>query len=240
MSRDLIRYILLAVFSSIFLMACNLSTAGTPSPTPTTTTTAVRPVTLTLTRKPTATPVQLTLQVTASLANCRIGPGIVYEFVNELREGRTARVVGRNGDSTWWYIRDPGNPNGYCWISANVTEVRGDTSLLPVAAAPVTSVLDVNLVVEPVRMDVDCALFPQTFFFEAQITADGPLIALWQWEASTGAVSETSTLVFEQAGTQVLNQYYQVGAPNEYWVRLHILQPNEITKQVTFRITCRE
>lgn len=229
--------VLLAGLTPIFLCACSFTPAfptSTPTLLPTSTATDAPPPTL----ASTATPVQLSLQVTDELVNCRFGPGIVYVLVNELSEGQFARVLGRNDASTWWYIRDPGNPNGFCWISANVTEVNGDADALPVIHPAGTSVTGISLTVEPNRKVVGCTQFPQTFFFEAQITANGPALVNWQWEASTGVTSDLRTLIFDEAGTKVINEYYQVGAPNDYWVKLHILSPNLLIEQANFRVSC--
>jgi hypothetical protein len=136
------------------------------------------------------------------------------------------------------YIRDPGNPNGFCWVSANVTETQGAVKELPVVQAPVSTVTKASLRAEPDRIVVKCDQFPQTIFLEAEITADGPTFVTWRWEASTGVSSDNSILVFEQAGMQVINDYYQIGAPNDYWVKLHILAPNEITEQVSVPVSC--
>lgn len=231
------RRILVAGLLSVCLGGCNTAPAS-PLPTTTGQPLIVATLTPTTTRIPTATPVQLTLRVVDRLVNCRYGPGLVYELMDELAEGQSARVLGRNGASTWWYIRDPGNPNGFCWVSSSVTEISGDAGSLPVIQAPATRVTGLRLVVEPNRIVVDCSRFPQTFFFEAQIDANGPLLANWQWEASTGVISDLRTLIFDEAGTQVINEYYQVGGPNDYWVKLHILSPNEISDQVNFRASC--
>jgi hypothetical protein len=45
-------------------------------------------------------------------------------------------------------------------------------------------------------------------------------------------------LIFEEAGTQIINDYYQVAGPNQYWVKLHILTPNERVEQVDFPVSC--
>ncbi|MBI5952590.1 MAG: SH3 domain-containing protein [Chloroflexi bacterium] len=218
---------------SVFLSAC----AGT-TPVPTATATA----TLFATPVPlptfTATPVQLDLRVTGELVNCRYGPGTVYELVNELEQGESARVVGRNDAFSWWYIRDPGNPNGYCWVSAGVTELLGTATQLPVAPAPPVSVTNATLRAEPDRIVVGCSQFPQTIFLEAEITTDGPTFVTWKWEASTGVSSEKAIMVFEGAGTQVINDYYQIGAPNDYWIRLHVLEPTELIRQVNVPVSC--
>ena len=187
---------------------------------------------------PTATPVVLSLKVTDELINCRFGPGTLYALINELHKDDSARVVGRNDTSTWWYVRDPGNPNGFCWLAASVTKIDGDADSLPIIQPPVTVVTGMDLTVDPQRIAVECTKFPQTFFFEAEVSANGPTLVNLQWEASTGMKTDIDTLVFDEAGTKTVNQYYQVSGPNDYWVKLHILNPNMLTKQINFVATC--
>jgi hypothetical protein len=232
------RRVLLTGFISTLMAACTFTASmptGTPSPTATfrvTTTPAIIPT-------PTLAPV--TLIVKDTLINCRFGPGIGYALINEISQGVSARVVGRNESLTWWYIRDPGNPNGFCWVSANVTETQGAVEELPVVQSPVATVTKAGLRAEPNRIVVkNCDQFPQTIFLEAKITTNGPTFVTWRWEASTGVSSENTILVFEQSGEQVINDYYQIGGPNEYWVKLHIFSPNEIVKQVNILVSCAQ
>ncbi|MCK6567265.1 MAG: hypothetical protein DCC59_15235 [Chloroflexi bacterium] len=187
---------------------------------------------------PAPTPVELPVDVTAELVNCRFGPGVVYLSLNEIRQGRTLVAVGRDESFSWWLVEDPINPGGFCWVSAEVTDEKGDVSQLPVAPAPTVTVTKLALRVEPNRIFVDCDQFPQTVFFEAEITANGPTLVAWQWEASTGVVSDVGALVYEESGTQVINEFYRINAPNEYWVKLKILSPNELTEQVAFPVSC--
>ena len=234
------RFVLIGVVS-ILLMACAITT---PTPTATythtvtyTPTATFRP-TFTPTLTPTTTPARVTLTVKGTLVNCRLGPGVRYELVNELSQGESARVAGRNELSTWWYVRDPGNPNGFCWVSADVTETNGEVDQLPVIQSPITTVTGVSLRVEPNRIVVNCDQFPQTVFLEAEVTSNGPTYVTWRWEASTGVSSTDTILVFEEAGTQIINDYYQIGTPNEYWVKLHITAPNEWIEEVKFPVSC--
>src|SRR3972149_1570906 len=125
------RVLLAGQMISIFLYACTLGNVPL-TPTPTFKATSTPSSTPLPVLSPTATLVQLTLQVVDELVNCRFGPGTVYELVDELSEGQSARVLGRNDTSTWWFIRDPGNPDGYCWVSANVTEINGDAGDLTI------------------------------------------------------------------------------------------------------------
>lgn len=225
--------VLLTGLVSIFLSACVVAT-----PMPTALPTATSFPTPIPTFTPTAAPARVDLRVTGELVNCRFGPGTVYELINELRMGETARVVGRDQSFSWWYIRDPGNPDGFCWVSADVTEIEGTVEELPVVSAPVTTVTKVTLRAEPERIVVGCGQFPQTIFLEAELTTNGPTFVTWKWEASTGVSSENTIMVFEGAGTQLINDYYQIGTPNEYWIKLHILEPNQITRQVNIPVSC--
>ncbi|MDO9303323.1 MAG: hypothetical protein Q7T89_18175 [Anaerolineales bacterium] len=229
------RRVLLTGLVSILLAAC---TSIAPEPTATPIPTAIFSPTPTPAITPTVTPARVTLTVKDTLVNCRFGPGTGYALINELSQNVSARVIGRNESSTWWYIRDPGNPNGFCWISANVTETQGAVEELPVVQSPVTAVTKASLRAEPDRIVVNCDQFPQTIFLEAEVTTDGPAFVTWRWEASTGVSSDNVILVFDQAGKQVINDYYQIGAPNEYWIKLHITTPNEIIEQVNIPVSC--
>ncbi len=225
------RRVLLTGLIFIFLIACM-------SATPTVVPTATIARTSTPSWTPTATPAIVDLHVKDKLVNCRFGPGTVYELVSELNEGQSVHAIGRDESSTWWYIRDPGNPDGLCWVSRNVTEVQGVEAELPVVSAPVSFVTKAKLRAEPDRISVNCDKFPQTIFLEAEITTNGPTFVTWRWEASTGVSSENAILVFEESGTKIINDYYQVGRPDDYWIKLHILQPNEIIEQVTVPASC--
>ncbi len=218
---------------SVLLSAC---AAATPTPMAATPTQTSPPPVPTLT--PTAAPPKVELRAKAEVVNCRFGPGTVYELINELSGGQSARVVGRDESSTWWYVRDPGNPNGFCWVSSDVTEIEGETQKLPVESAPVVTVIDTTLRAEPTRIVVGCDQFPQTIFLEAEITTNGPAFVTWKWEASTGVSSQEVIMVFEQAGTQLINDYYQIGAPGDYWIRLNLLAPNQIIREVKVPVTC--
>lgn len=231
------RRVLLTGLILTLLTACAFA-APEPTVTPAPTLTATFSPTLTPTLVPTATLANVTLTVKDTLINCRFGPGVGYALINEISQGVSARVIGRNEASTWWYIRDPGNPDGRCWVAASLTEIRGATDQLPMMQSPVPTVTNISLRVEPTRIVVNCDQFPQTVFFEAEVTTNGPTYMTWRWEVSTGVSSNDSVLVFEESGTKILNEYYQIAAPNEYWIQLHILTPNESVTQVTFPVSC--
>jgi hypothetical protein len=222
---------------AIMLAACG-QTPTEPAPPPTPSATVVPSAVPSPAVTATPTLPQVTVQLKTERVNCRIGPGTVYQLVNEISQGRSLRAVGRNESSNWWYVSDPGNPGGSCWVSADVTEAQGEAEQLPVIPPPFVTVTKVDLRVEPNRILVGCSQFPQTVFFEAQVTTNGPTLLTWKWEASTGVVSDVGSLVFEEAGTQAINEYYRINGPNDYWVKLYILTPNERVEQVNFPVNC--
>ena len=57
--------------------------------------------------------------------NVRSGPGTHYEPpLGLLPAGTTVEIVGRNSDSSWWYIAFPGDPEQRGWISADFTTAQ--------------------------------------------------------------------------------------------------------------------
>lgn len=133
-------------FLLVFLTGCNLATSA-PTVMPAFTPTPEQ----TSTPAPTSTsvPVEFAVRVNAELVNCRFGPGIMYVLVNEFHRDQSLRAVGRNNSSTWLYVRDPGNPGGFCWVSASVIETQGQVSQLSVTPPPFVTVTDVSLRAEP-------------------------------------------------------------------------------------------
>jgi len=76
--------------------------------------------------------------VTALLnANCRFGPGMVYDVIAYMLEGQTAPIEGRNAESTWWYIRRVDGV-GHCWIWEGLVTLSGDLSGVPIVPSPPT------------------------------------------------------------------------------------------------------
>ena len=58
--------------------------------------------------------------------NCRFGPATSYAVIGALLLGRQAEIIGRNTDSTWWYVRNPSDPSTSCWLSAEFVQTVGD------------------------------------------------------------------------------------------------------------------
>ena len=236
----------LAVALMLATLACGLSSGQTSTPLPT-----ASAATVSATSPP--TPIQtyvlpsITPSPTSTLAfatpkeqrlNCRYGPGTVYAIVGAVEVGQSAQIAAQSEGGAWWNIHDPGNPGGFCWVLAELTDTSGNLSGVPVLPPPAVSVSKIEMSVDPPHRSVTCNAFPQTFYITAEITVNGPAIVTWRWEVNSGEVSPDGTLTFSESGTQTIEYYYLTPSANDYVVRMHVLGPNEAFEEVVFRVDC--
>jgi len=100
--------------------------------------TATKPdVSIPVETNPAPTPTSAYPIISAQVAtNCRKGPGTNFEKVGILLEGEESEVHGRNATNSWWYIRNPTDPQGFCWVWGETTTVTGDIASIPIATPP--------------------------------------------------------------------------------------------------------
>jgi len=133
-----------AVMSTIVSGATQTALAGapvelvdTPTSGPTVTPSSTPSATVSPMPLFTSTAVVPLISVTVP-TNCRVGPGRVYDRVGALLVGQVAEVVGRNQNGNYWYIRNPNDPNGYCWLWGEYATLTGSFAALPVFTPPPT------------------------------------------------------------------------------------------------------
>jgi hypothetical protein len=66
-----------------------------------------------------------------------VGPGKAYDRVSILYTNKTAKVVARNADSTYWVIENPSG-SGTCWLWGYYATVSGPKDKVPVYTPPPT------------------------------------------------------------------------------------------------------
>ncbi len=191
----------------------SLPTLALPRETPTVTPTATVPPTSTL-----GPP----LFTTTTNANCRTGPGLVYDIVRVVMAGTSEPIVGRDAASTWWVIQG----GVRCWISNVTGTASGDLSEVPVIPAPptptpsptatstITPTPTLHIIIPPTsilrtivipprvsaaNVSVDgtlCMPCPCEATWIGWITATGPLTAeyIWEYRYGSGAWLEASTM----------------------------------------------
>jgi hypothetical protein len=102
---------------------------NTPEPLPSPT------ISLTPTDTSTPTPSVPLVSVTVN-TNCRFGPGAVYDYLGALLVGETAEIVGRDPSGEYWFIRNPDNPTGFCWLWGEYAVPVGNFGSLPILTPP--------------------------------------------------------------------------------------------------------
>jgi hypothetical protein len=207
---------------------------STPTPIPIETLLTFEPATLT----PTSTPSTILASPKDQPVNCRFGPGTSYAVAGALNPGRQAEIIGRNLDSSWWYVRNPSNPSTSCWLAASATDTVGNVESLLVVNPPEIMVTGISVSVDPPAMNVACDAFPQAVIVSAQITTNGPSIVIWRWESSTGTVSDEKSLLFEEGTTKLVQEYVQVNSASDYSIQIRTLLPNVLIGQANFKVTC--
>jgi hypothetical protein len=119
------------------------SHTSTPSNTATHTITPTYPSTPTHTETPFVTPSLTSSPIASSTptpsipwltvleqAHCRYGAGKAYLHAGDLFPGDTAEIQGKNGSSTWFWIK-PKQLWYNCWVAKSVVETTGDISTVP-------------------------------------------------------------------------------------------------------------
>ena len=170
--------------------------------------------------------------------NCRFGPATSYTILGALILGRQAEIIGRNEDSSWWYVRNPSDPSTSCWLSAEFVVTTGDVQSMPVVKPLENTVTGVSVNIEPPVLNVACDALPQTVAIIARITASGPATVIWHWSSSAGVVSPDKQILFEAGDTKTVQDYYQVFRVSDYIVEVQTTLPNITTGQASFKVVC--
>ena len=249
------RYWIAVSAALIALSSCNLPTSRTTD-TPASTLTPLLDTPTssisTLTPAPQDTPIALELPTITPTStpsvflaspkdqpvNCRFGPATSYAIVGALIVGRQAEIIGRNPDSTWWFVRNPSDPSTSCWLSAEFVQTVGDVASLPVVTPLENMVTNVTVSVSPSVLNVACDALPQVVAINAQITASGPATVVWHWEVSNGFISPDKQVLFIAGDTKIVQDYYQVSTISDYIVQVQTTLPNIMTGQAGFRVVC--
>ena len=187
---------------------------------------------------PTSTPSVFLAAPRDQPVNCRFGPATSYTITGALLVGRQAEIIGRNADSSWWYVRNPSDPSTSCWLSAEFVETVGDVQSLPVVQPLENMVTNITVSIEPPVLNVTCDAFPQTVVISAQITASGPATVTWHWSSSAGIVSPDKEILFIAGDTKTVQDYYQVDRVSDYIIQVETTRPNIVTGQARVNVVC--
>lgn len=121
-------------------LACDMMSASEPitAATPGTDEPPTLVALLTDTPEPTPTPAGPPLATFTQNANCRSGPGTIYDLLRVFFQGESAQVEGRSaGAPRWWWLRMPGSSR-HCWASEVTVQLDRAGDGVPVIEAPPT------------------------------------------------------------------------------------------------------
>jgi hypothetical protein len=121
----------------------------------------------------------------------------------------------------------------------SVTNSSGDVSGVSTIYTPEAAVTRVTLSVDVPTPATPClGGWPISVSFDGTIETNGPATVTYRWETSQGDVSGDITLVFTAFGAQAVTENYHIGAAADYWVRLHVLTPNDVKQRADYTVTC--
>lgn len=124
-----------------------------------------------------------------------------------------------------------------------VWNLQGDDSVsfaqfwvqIKVASEPF-AVTGVTLSAEHTNIEGTC---PQTFNYQAVVTANGAGTVTYYFTFSDGTTGATKSMTYDSAGSKTLTGSWQLNATGSYWVKLYIDQPNHQTfGPLNLSLTC--
>lgn len=215
---------------------------ATPAVPPTDTSTPLPSATPLPTETPTITPTPTPSIVTVTPIDqdviCRFGNSDLYSTEGALKAGVVALVLGTDAAGGWWYIENPSRAGRYCWVSAALTRMEGNSLSVPIQDPPVPFVEGVSVGMDPKNASIACGAFPYTFSVSFKITANGPTTVTYVRSKSNGSSGGPQTVTFTKSGTKVFDDSYAVGGPGDYWFKVSVSSPNKISGQGSATMSC--
>jgi hypothetical protein len=160
------------------------------------------------------------VQVTAreSAVNCRGGPATFWQVGAHLNPGQSTEAVGKNGDASWIYVRNPTSPANFCWVSAEWVNVTGNGAALPFVAEvgtpwangePVGRITGIDMELDPdVLEPAACVGSSQNIRIIGKISVDGALEFKYHFEGDDIPNTPTRRKTFTRADIQDFSETF--------------------------------
>jgi hypothetical protein len=177
----------------------------------------------------TLTPTEPTIHATVN-TNCRLGPGSTYDVTGFLLVGDFAKVIGRNSNSTWWYIQNPDNLSKYCWVWNQSTIVEGNLSIIPVitpvaTVTPSLPVITLSSSAAPTNYTGPC---PVNIVLTGKIKTSLPADITYKWAANFSYPFVTHDFTFDVAGSETFTDTIAISSDTAGYVRFRVYSPYEV------------
>jgi len=161
--------------------------------------------------------------------------------VGFLLVGDVMRVYGRTPDALWWYIQNPDDNNGKCWVWNETTIVTGQVNTIPIIAPSLTPtpdqvILTLKSVVDPKNYTGPC---PVNIDLEGTIRTNLPTDVTFRWAADFSYPFVPHTFTFDTAGSQSFHETMTISSSTTGYVRFRVYSPYEVkADKVDINITC--
>jgi len=133
----------------------------------------------------------------------------------------------------------PGTTTVYTLTAANTTGYYTRAVTVYVSGVPSPPLFSVSGVIASVNPSIISGPCPIDIYSEAVITVNGAGTVTYRWEDSEGGIKPTENVYFSSAGSQSVGTWWPVGLSGTFWVRLHVLTPNEtLSNQASFTLNC--
>ena len=133
--------------------------------------------------------------------NCRLGPDVSFELLGSLMPGLMAEVVGMDTSKLYYYIRNPQEPQNFCWLWGYYATTVGDITSLPLFTPMPTSTPTItptpvpNFNITYTKLD-SCV----GWFVEVKVKNTGSTV--WSSGSIIANDSVTSTIISERKSEQ--------------------------------------
>jgi hypothetical protein len=130
----------------------------------------------------------------------------------------------------------PTTSTNYTLTATNSTGWSNKSTTVLVSGMPSFTVTGVTASVNPPFVSAPC---PTDIYSEAVITVNGAGTVTYRWEDCEGGIKSTENAYFSSAGSQSVSTWWPVGKSGTFWVRLHVLSPNDTSSnQASFTLNC--
>jgi len=184
------------------------------------------------TKVPTVTPTEVPASPAASAHDmdvaCRFGPGEEFSIEGAVMVGEQVDVLAKSQSGDWLQIENPRRVGKLCWIPLAKIVLTGELALAPILLAPLSIVTAVEVVMDPLTMNISPCVFPVTFDVEFSITTTGPTTVTFYRFLDNGNQAPPESVEFPSAQTQVFEDYYRASSVGEGWFGVHVTSPNDM------------
>lgn len=167
--------------------------------------------------------------------NCRSGPGKVYPYLGGLFVGEEAVIVGKDPSGAYWYITNPDQEGGYCWIWGAYAVISGNTAPLPIYTPGPTPIPGPNFSVAYREVESCGGAWQVEFEIFNNGVLDHESVSTFVQDTITGAQSGNSSInSFSKMSGCTVDETHDRRAPGDTGFTVSLDLSNNPTGHLTY------